>query len=921
MAKKSAVKKSVARKKSVVKKSPVKKAAKKKATAGKKASGKKTAARKSTGQKNAGRKKSAATAPTPFHELLKGERVCLAGTFKWYPSLKEVKEILRILGATLTKKVDDKLSILIVGEGRKPALQSQAEKLNAAGTAAIRIMADLKSLLPVDFDENLAYYILNHKSADDLSVILDRPILFPAYVAHVNGADFTKKTIGNSKYLSLTVKFSNCDFSKATFRNTSTRGQRDDSHERCLFDGTRFENANMWNYKESEFKNISGTKLHFFDLENSQIHKAKLDNFDSYYVRDCEITDAMFGRFGIRGSTSLGAFRKNVFRKVKLSEIDIESEMNQCEFDDVIFENSKLDEPLAFVKSTLRNVKFRKLAGSTIRFDNCQLVNCSFEENDIGLVDFGNSKVTNSRMKKNQFGVTQATKAQIDEISGLDSDAVKNLASYPLVKQLASTMEQSEKLEIRFDGTFGNEIVSFEAGVYYSREFTYRAKKDKKHQNTFRFPHSPKPKAKDIGTQILSMIRSSKIDELQLGSLKTKTSGCPLKPKQLKELVIGAVYQAIGEEPKSADELAAAAKEAKKKAADIKKEIIAELQSGAAKKLNRRTAEQLKAGSPYKKIDVSGAKLAGVKLKELDFGQSIFAGADLSKAQLQEARFLRASLVGCNFSGANLEFANFRNADLTDADLSNAKLRGIELQGAVLKNTIFSGANFDSNSKLYSTLETVLAGVDLSEANMKGAKIKRAIYDEKTRFPATVSAATIKKFEWAGSGLPPHERKQNVKASGPLDFDQFMDRLGEITDSSRLKKSTKMLKADAFQLFSEVSNGAVTGVVKSQTDAKLVYSCSLSSDGTFCCCTQNLNACGGLRGSLCKHLLVLILGLTKSGELDATDVDAWINASKMKQPELDKDRMSEILLKYKGAEAGEIDWRPTETVPEDFMAF
>jgi hypothetical protein len=25
-------------------------------------------------------------------------------------------------------------------------------------------------------------------------------------------------------------------------------------------------------------------------------------------------------------------------------------------------------------------------------------------------------------------------------------------------------------------------------------------------------------------------------------------------------------------------------------------------------------------------------------------------------------------------------------------------------------------------------------------------------------------------------------------------------------------------------------------------------------------------------------------------------------------------------LKYQGAQAGEIDWRPTETVPEDFYA-
>jgi hypothetical protein len=31
--------------------------------------------------------------------------------------------------------------------------------------------------------------------------------------------------------------------------------------------------------------------------------------------------------------------------------------------------------------------------------------------------------------------------------------------------------------------------------------------------------------------------------------------------------------------------------------------------------------------------------------------------------------------------------------------------------------------------------------------------------------------------------------------------------------------------------------------------------------------------------------------------------------------------MSTTFLRYKGAEAGEIDWRPTETMPEDYYAY
>jgi hypothetical protein len=139
-------------------------------------------------------------------------------------------------------------------------------------------------------------------------------------------------------------------------------------------------------------------------------------------------------------------------------------------------------------------------------------------------------------------------------------------------------------------------------------------------------------------------------------------------------------------------------------------------------------------------------------------------------------------------------------------------------------------------------------------------------------------------------------------------------------NSAKMQKATSMLKAERFQLFADVKDDAVVGIVKSQSDKDLVYSCRLASDGSFSCCTQNLMPCGGLQGSLCKHLLVLIVGLTKADRLDAATVDNWIEASKSQKPALDKDVMSETFIRYKGAEAGEVDWRPTETIPEDFYA-
>ncbi|HLL25507.1 MAG TPA: hypothetical protein VK427_25395 [Kofleriaceae bacterium] len=156
--------------------------------------------------------------------------------------------------------------------------------------------------------------------------------------------------------------------------------------------------------------------------------------------------------------------------------------------------------------------------------------------------------------------------------------------------------------------------------------------------------------------------------------------------------------------------------------------------------------------------------------------------------------------------------------------------------------------------------------------------------------------------------------------SGTIDLPAFIETLTANTDRSRMQKVTRMLGADRFQLFAEVTDEHVTGVVKSQTDGDLVYACRLGKTGDFFCCTQNLNHCGGLRGALCKHVLLLVIGLAQSGRLEAEIAHAWAGASRKKKPVLDKDAATATFIRYKGAEAGEVDWRPVETLPEDYYA-
>ena len=157
--------------------------------------------------------------------------------------------------------------------------------------------------------------------------------------------------------------------------------------------------------------------------------------------------------------------------------------------------------------------------------------------------------------------------------------------------------------------------------------------------------------------------------------------------------------------------------------------------------------------------------------------------------------------------------------------------------------------------------------------------------------------------------------------------------VGKITDTSsfvkglelriqpeRVKNATRMLKASRFELYNDVKDTYTSGVVKSQTDPDLVYACRISDDGSYSCCTQNLRACGGLRGSPCKHLMVLIIGLVNAGQLDGAKIDQWLAKTQHVEPVLDRDVMAEVFLRYHGAEAGEIDWRPTETLPEDYYS-
>ncbi len=400
-------------------------------------------------------------------------------------------------------------------------------------------------------------------------------------------------------------------------------------------------------------------------------------------------------------------------------------------------------------------------------------------------------------------------------------------------------------------------------------------------------------------------------------SVTVKIHKGPMTASKVEPLVVQAWHEAFGLPIPALDELAQAKRQrqAAKRAADAESAALLATGKPGVRAFNKRPAADREA------MELRRAGLAGCELDGVHFGGANLEEADLSGASLVKAQFggrLTIGQIG-RLSKAKLADANLSGAQLpacraNQADFRRANLTGADARGGSFPQANFHGANLDRADLTGADLR----GADFTEANLSQAKLSRARFDDQTRWPNGFKIAAD--LEWKGTGADPRlaPTPREKARSRPTDFAGFLKRLEKVADPSKLDKTMKMLQADRFRLFARVQDDGLVGVVKSQSDPDLVYSCRLSADGNYACCTQNLNVCGGLRGSPCKHLLVLIVGLTQAGELDPATAHDWTQASRGRKPALDKDAMTETLLQYKGAEAGEIDWRPTETIPEDF---
>ncbi|MCK5889370.1 MAG: pentapeptide repeat-containing protein [Methylococcales bacterium] len=417
------------------------------------------------------------------------------------------------------------------------------------------------------------------------------------------------------------------------------------------------------------------------------------------------------------------------------------------------------------------------------------------------------------------------------------------------------------------------------------------------------------PTIQEILHVVTNEHKASQPDLLSL-SIQASTSK---NKADIKALVMEAICEAFNIYCPDAKNLNAMKKEKKAKQQTTRDAHIALLKQSDIKAFNTLTKDEKDHAAHYRKIDLSAAKISEVSLIELNFQSSLFDGTDLSKAKLCRGQFKAAS-----FKNAVMDHSDCSAIKAMQADFSGAKMEQVNLSKAILKEAKFNKAVLNNANLTHCNL----LGTDFRHAKMKGANLQFSSYDNNTLFPDDFIPHP--NMVWKGTGPSPSMTKRRAtrdKKTKTINIKDFMTSLDKSVESSRLNKALKMLKKSSFKLYTQLSDSGVTGVIKSQSDPSLVYACQLNSEGQFCCCTQNLNPCGGLRGKLCKHLLVLVVGLAQDQEVDIKTIFQWVDNSRDCNPKLDQEMMSEVLLRYKGAETGTIDWRPTETVPEDYYLF
>lgn len=828
-----------------------------------------------------------------INSRFKGMSFVFTGKFSWGIE-DNLMGVIKLCGGEVLDEVTADTTYVVVGTSRGvPAAQKTAEKFNKSGSA-IQILDQAAVLSIVSFSKDELVQAFKSPAASELLRMYCQLSYHKQGTEDISGCNLRGSTLTGAQLHSIVID--GVDFSDSTLSGVGFARSNHSSIQGVIFDRSTLTNCHAGKMKGCSFKDAKIVQL--------------LGSYGGN-VEDCDFEGASLTHFG----ATQGSFNKCNFKKTHIQNswfnstafascdlsngVMTELQFQGCLFKDCNLQNADLS------RANLCEAKFEGTNLSNANLSGALLIDADFTKAIIDGADFTDATIMTAKFEP----------AQIAKAKGLKEAMEKEKCSNagPHLQELENALNDAQSITMSLRVTTpNNQECEINVSGYSTKKYPHAFMNGALIGiGTNNNVHINGKSLLLVMAQLVTRCKGATID---FDSLTCKLTNSTLAPKEAKQLALSAWCEAFGIDVPDEKTLKEAKSQQKAAQTKHRDTLMAELRGGMSgiKSWNARSiADKMKAGN-FRKVDLTNQHLCDAQLDRLDFEGAIFEGANLSYAILDNCDLKKASFKNATLEKAQLGVAKAHEANFSGAMMKGAILRACNFSKAIFHETDLTGADLH-----YAKLH----GADLSTANLTDANLNNAEFDEHTKMPPDFKSDEMK---WCGAGPDPLALKQ-VLADTPkeaLNFEEFLERLQNSIDKERLKKALKMLKAESFQLFAEVTDDAMIGVVKSQTDADLVYSARLASNGVYACCTQNLNPCGGLRGALCKHLLVLIIGLAKAGQLDPNKADLWARASKSIQTaKLDKDIMSETFLRYKGAEAGEIDWRPTETIPEDYYAF
>lgn len=135
---------------------------------------------------------------------------------------------------------------------------------------------------------------------------------------------------------------------------------------------------------------------------------------------------------------------------------------------------------------------------------------------------------------------------------------------------------------------------------------------------------------------------------------------------------------------------------------------------------------------------LSGAKLQGKSLNNINFRSAELLQVNLSKASLQRADFSRALLFKANLMQSKASNANFKNANLQEANLNAANFKDAVFWNANLQKAQFIDTKLDNTKFWEANLAKAQfieredkSPISLNGADLWGAKVKRTYFSSR----------------------------------------------------------------------------------------------------------------------------------------------------------------------------------------------